>query len=170
MNNFIDSRGKAHGDVMKWGTDTLLWLDSFSGMTEMATTLHVGNKPLYTQPDYGVIQRTMKLFIDTLITNCVCPIVITGHIEMEPTPDGSSKYTISTIGKKLAPTLGINFSDVIRTKKVGGKFFWDTSDNTTDLKACNLDFKPDLEPSFVPLFRRWQSKGGIFTPLPGVAG
>lgn len=170
MNNFKDSRGQEHGDVMMWGTDTLLWIDSFTGLTEMAITLQAGAKPLLTQPDYGVIMRAIGLFMNVLLTGCTCPVVVTGHIELEPTPDGGSKYMVSTVGKKLAPTVGINFSDVIRTRKTGTKFHWDTADAQTDLKACNVPISGDLPADFVPLFKRWQDKGGAFTSAPGVAG
>jgi len=170
MNDFRDSKGRSHGDVSKWGTDTVLWLDSWSGLTEMATTLQSGAKPLLTQPDYGVIMRHLKHFLDVLITTTTCSVIITGHIEMEPTPEGGMKYMISTIGKKLAPTLGINFSDVIRTKRVGTQFLWDTADTNSDLKHSNLPLSSTIEPDFTRLFDTWQQKGGIFTPAWEIGG
>ena len=66
----------------------------------------------------------------------------------------------STLEKALAPKLPRLFSDVILSVKEAATFSWSTAAIGADLKARNLEIKDGLPPSFGPIIKSWQSRGG----------
>ena len=166
-NNFVDSNGEAFGDVMKFGTDRCLVIDSFTGMGDLGRQLTVGNKPLMALGEYQVVQNSLKFIYEKLVKECYCPIVLTAHIAREKDElTGGTTLMVKTIGKALAPEVPIYWSDVIQTKRHGAKFTWDTAGTNITVKARNLPIKSGMDPSFKPLIETWIKQGGEIVKTP----
>lgn len=158
--------GKSFGNVSTWGTDKALVFDSLSGLTIAATKMAVGEKYAMTQPEYQLVMKTLENFVNQICTGFHCHTVLTAHLEREQDEvNGGIKVYASTIGRKLAPVLNRNFTDVVIAKRNGTSFVWDSSDPQADLKTRNAPISASLPPSFVPLIASWKSRGGIISPL-----
>jgi hypothetical protein len=161
-NHFVDQHGQDWGDVMNFGTDKVLCLDSFTGLGDLGRQLMVGNKPLMAPGEYQVVQNSLKFIYEKLVKECHCPIVMTAHIAREQDElTGGTTLMVKTIGKALAPEVPIYWSDVVQTKRTGSKFTWDTAGTNITVKARNLPFATGQLPSFVPLFEGWKKLGGV---------
>lgn len=166
-NNFIDQHGQSYGDVASWGTDRLLWVDSLTGINSMARKLKAGTRVTLTQPEWGICMTMIRETIDTLVTGLFCPFVLTAHIERElDEVTGMSRVMVSTMGRKLAPLIPVNFSDVIMTKRTSEGFFWSTMEPDADVKHGFCPPGNKLPPSFAPLVANWQQRGGALGVKP----
>lgn len=161
-NNFVDQNGKNWGDVMNFGTDKALVIDSLSGLNDMASNLVVGGKPVKGMQDWQVAQNMLKKLTDKLCTGCRCTFILTAHISRETDEvTGGTRLMVNTLGKSLAPNLPAYFSDVIQTVRVGNEWFWDLSGTNIAVKGRNVPFLAKQQPSFQPLIENWKAKGGI---------
>lgn len=149
--------GKSYGDVTEWGDDRAFCIDSLTGANLMMTQLQVGNRGTLTLPDYNVCQLTLENLIVTLCSlNCF--FTLTAHLEMEKDEiSGRVKVMASTVGKKLAPKVPIHFSEVIRTARIGTKFYWSTQDEEAELKARSLPWSDKIDPSFVQIVKAYRA-------------
>lgn len=164
-NRFVDQSGNDFGDVSTWGTNRVLWVDSLSGINAMVRRLKVGIKPALTQPEWGICMNVIKDTIDTLTTNLFAHLIVTAHVEREVDEvTGITRLMVSTMGRKLAPLIPLNFGDVVMAKKTTEGFFWSTVEPDADLKPCYLPLGPKLPADFGPLFREWQERGGKVLP------
>lgn len=169
-----DRTGKSYGNISTWGTDKCLVLDSLSGLTIAALSAAVGQKYALTQPEFQIGQNMIENLITLLTTTLHCHVYVTAHPEMEVNEiTGGRKIYPSTLGRKLAPKMPRNFSDVIMTRMVieANKPKWviDTISDEAVLKARNFPFGRDMVCSFAPAFKTWKDRGGIISPeLPGV--
>lgn len=164
-NNFIDQNGKSFGDVMTWGTDRALVIDSLSGLNDMASQLTVGGKPVKGMQDWQVAQNVLKTFINKLTTQCTCTFILMAHIAREKDEiTGGTQLMVHTLGQKLAPELVKYFSDVIQAIRVGEKFTWSTAGTNIAVKARNVRIASDIIPSFKGLIDSWKSRGGVIQP------
>ncbi len=160
-NDFVDQNGEHFGDVMTWGTDRVLVIDSLSGLNDMASQLTVGGKPVKGMQDWQVAQNMLKFFIDKLTTQCKCTFVLMTHLAREKDEiTGGTTLMVSTLGQKLAPELPKYFSDAIQSIRTGDKFFWSTSGSNIAVKARNVSIGHQLPPSFKPLIESWKTRGG----------
>ena len=161
-NDFVDQNGESFGDVMSWGTDRALVIDSLSGLSDMASQLTVGGKPVKGLQDWQVAQNMLKFLIDKLTTGCKCTFILTSHIAREKDEiTGGTTLMVSTLGKALAPDLPRYFSDTIQCMREGDKFHWSTAGSNIAVKARNVAIHPKLPPSFKPLFESWKKRGGV---------
>ncbi len=166
MNFKCQRTGESFGNVSTWGTDKCLVIDSLSGLTIAATKLAVGEKYAMTQPEYQIAMKTIENLINQICTGFHCHAVVTAHMERElDEVNGGIKIYASTIGRKLAPVLPRNFTDVLLAKRMGTKFLWDSADPQADLKSRNAPISAELPPSFVPLVTKWKSRGGLINGL-----
>lgn len=134
-------------------------LDSLSGLNTMAMSLAVGSKPVKNPGDWGVAMDNLEWLILRLTTSLNCMFVLTGHVEREADElTGGIQLMASTLGRKLAPRLPRNFSDVIHCIREGTAWFWSTATLNMDLKARNVPIQAKLPPSFVPLLQTWKSR------------
>lgn len=158
IQNFrCDRTGRTYGDVTEWGDDRAFVIDSLTGVNLMMTQLQVGNRGTLTLPDYNVCQLTLENLIVTLCS-ARCFFTLTAHIEMEKDQiSGKIKVMASTVGQKLAPKVPIHFSEVIRARREGGKFFWSTEDAEAELKARSLPWSDKITPSFVQIVEAYRS-------------
>lgn len=163
-NNFVsDVDGKSYGNAAKWGTDRCLILDSLSGLSDMAFALVVGNKPVRAMPDYQVAQQSLRMLLNIAVS-IQAPFVLIAHLSREKDEiTGGTTVTASTVGQKLGPDLPRMFSDVIRAKREGNKFSWDTADAQAIVVGRHLPIAQNLAPSFFPLIENWKKAGGVIT-------
>lgn len=164
-NKFIsDVDGKDYGNAAQWGTDRCLVWDSLSGISDMAFALVVGNKPVRAMPDYQVAQNAVRMGLNICVAT-VCPFVLIAHLSREKDEiTGGTTITASSVGNKLGPDLPRMFSDVIRAKREGTKFSWDTADSQAIVVGRHLPIGQGLPPSFFPLIENWKKAGGVIVP------
>ena len=157
-NDFIDIRtGKHYGDISTWDNDVVFVIDGLTGISKLSRTLAVGSKPIMTQPDWGVAMDNITRFLDKVCYDTKCHFVLIAHVEPEKDEvSGLVKNMVSTLGRKLAPTIPVPFQDVILARREGNQFYWSTIDSRSDLKKGHLEFSDKLAPSFVPLFAQWR--------------
>ena len=161
-NNFIcDRTGEEFGDVSTWGTDRCLVLDSFTGAGTMALKLVVGNAPSPDQGQWGVAMQQLHDLVIQLCNQPTCHVVVISHIGTEYNEAaGQTTRMISTLGQKLAPKIGLNFSDVIEAYRNGDKFRWRTTHPDTATKAHNVPWGTDINPDFRNVISAWGKRGG----------
>jgi hypothetical protein len=169
-NNYVDQRtGETFGDVCEWNTDRALVVDSMTGLSDMAMGLQVGNKPVRSQADWGIAQNTLEFVIKKLTMGTKCTFVLIGHVEREVDEvGGGSKIMIATLGKKLAPKIPLNFSDVVLAVRAQSGWSWSTATPMADLKTRNLKYAEGLPPSFGPILESWKRQGGLICPTPAL--
>lgn len=165
LSDFPDDRtGSKFGPVDSWGPNCCLAIDSLTGINPIAMSLVIGNKPLKSQQDWGIAQDQIEKLVRQLTDGCKCHFVLTAHVEREiDQVFGGVKVTVSTLGRALAPKLPPMFSDVILASRDGTKFHWSTANPLAALKARNLPVADNLQPSFVPIFNKWLSRGGCLS-------
>lgn len=164
-----DRTGKDYGNISSWGTDKCLVLDSLSGLTLAALSASAGQKYALTQPEFQISQNMIENLVNLLTTTLQCHVYMTAHPEMEVNEiTGGRKIYPSTLGRKLAPKLPRNFSDVIQTQMtVEGntpKWVINTISEEAVLKARNFPLGRNLPCSFAPAFKKWKERGGIISP------
>lgn len=154
-----DRTGQVFGAVDNLTTNQVLWIDSLSGINIMAMNLIAGSKPVKSPGDYGCAMDNLERLIQKLTTDLSCHVVLTAHLEREQDElTGGTTLMVSTIGKKLAPKIPRFFSDVIHAKRSDKGFTWSTVTPNADLKARNVAWADNLEPSFVPLLTNWRRR------------
>lgn len=158
--NYTDQRtGQVYGPVDNLTQGQALWIDSLSGLNNMAMNLVAGSKPMKAPNDYGVAQDNLENLIEKLCNDLKCHVVVVGHMEKESDEmTGGISMMISTIGKKLAPKIPKLFTDVIHARRQETKFSWSTTTPNTVLKARNVPWAENQQPSFVPLLENWRKK------------
>ena len=151
-NDFVDQFGVHFGDASTWQTDRALIIDSLSGLSDMASQMMVGGKPLKSQGEWQVAQNMLKFLIDKLTTGLKCTFILTSHIARERDEiTGGTFLTLNTLGNKLAPELPKYFSDIIHCDRTVDQFTWDTTKTGMVLKARNVPLAAGQQPSFKPL-------------------
>lgn len=162
LNSFqCEHCGRNFGDVSTWGTDRVLVIDHLTGISEMSRQLTVGLRPTMHEGEWGVAMQNIFNFLTPVIRNCTCHFTLMAHIEMEKDEVSGLIYQMaSTLGKKLAPKLPSEFSDVIRADKNGTQFYWTTIFNHMAVKGSNLPTAQTIKPSFKELFNGWLALGG----------
>ena len=168
LSSFKDQRtGEVLGPVDTWGTDSVLVIDSLSGINRMAMKLVTGGKPVKSQADWQVAMDNIEQLISKLTTDCHCHVVLIAHQEREVDElTGGTSIMMSTLGKRLAPKLPLNFSEIVHCRRDGNKYSWSTATLNTALKARLLPVKDGLAPNFALILGAWEKQGGKF--LPGI--
>lgn len=154
-----DRTGKTYGDVTEWGFDRAIVLDSLSGVNKMTMQLITGQAWGVSQPQWGAAMKAELGLIDKLCIDTKCMFVLTAHLErLVDEVNGGMLIQANALGKKNAPEIPKNFSDVILTKREKGEFKWSTEHPGADLKARNVPWARDIVPSFVPLLKTWRDR------------
>lgn len=153
LQNFHDDRtGKDFGDVTTWSDDRALVLDSLSGLSLLALHHTVGFKSSPHQGEWGIAMSLVEQLLLKLSSDCQCFFVLTAHTEREPDElSGTSRVTVSTLGRKLAPKIPRYFSEFVRATRTASEFTWSTASNDSDLKSRALPVSAKLAPTFVPI-------------------
>lgn len=164
--DFEDSRtGRKYGPIDNWGPNRLLVIDGLTGLCAAAMALVIGGKPLKDQRDWGVAQDQTERMVRQLCDGVKAHFTLLGHVERETDPVfGGVKIMPSALGKALPPKLAPMFSDVILGQRDGTNWYWSTANPQADLKTRNLPIAEKLPQDFAQLFKKWESRGGKFTP------
>ena len=151
--------GEALGSVDSWGPDTMLALDSLSGLNIMAMELMIGGKPAAHQGEWGVAMNAEEKLLMKLCADTKCFFTLTAHVEKEMDETiGKPMLMAAALGRKVAPKLTRYFSDSVLAYHEGANFFWSTTNSSIDLKTRSLPFSDKLVPSFVPIVEKWKER------------
>lgn len=156
--NFKDQKdGKEYGPVTSFGSDKVLVVDSLSGVSSMAMDLTVGDKVTANPGEWGIAMKQLDKFLLSCTSDLNCYFVMTAHVEKEEDLiTGAQQVMVSTLGKKLAPSIPKFFSEVVlseaRVEQGDRKrFTWSTNTANHVLKNRALPISANLEPSFKPI-------------------
>lgn len=163
LSNFVSDRdGSALGSADSWGTDTVLFLDSLSGLNLAAMNLVTGSKPVKGPGDWQMAMDNLERLLIKLTVDTQCHFVLTSHLERETDElTGGTQLMASTLGKKLAPKLPRFFSDVVHCRREGDQYYWSTTTTNVDLKARNLPLSDKISPDFNLIIESWKKNGGV---------
>lgn len=158
--NFICERdGKSYGSIASFDANRAVVIDSLSGLNLMAMDVTVGDKATANPGEWGIAMKLLEKFIITLTSSLKCPLVITAHMEKELEENtGLTKIMVSTLGKKLAPTIPRFFSEVVMSYREGSEFFWSTSAANVALKQRSLPIAPKLSADYTPIIQAWRKR------------
>lgn len=160
MNSFEDQRtGENFGSVLSWSNERVLMIDGLTGISAAAMSLVIGGSPTAMEGEWGMAMGQIERFVKMCCNATKCHFVLISHIEREMDPVfGGTKISAATLGKKLAPKLPIEFSDVVLAVRNGNKWMWDTANSQADLKIRYLTVAADLQPSFKPIVTKWRKR------------
>lgn len=163
FNNFPDDRtGEKFGCVDEWTPSRAVVIDGMAGLCNAAMSLVVGNKPVKSQPDWGLAQDQVESFLRMVTASCRCHIILLAHVERETDAVlGGTKIMLSSLGRALGPKIPPMFSDVILTVREGSKWTWDTGSAMADVKSRNLPVQQGLPANFGQIIDKWKSRGGV---------
>ena len=152
-----DRTGEEFGPIDLWGPERAHALDGISGTSTMVLELMIGGKPIAHEGEYGVAMQAQMCMLRKLCSDLRCFRVAVGHVEREPDMlTGAPKVMVSALGKKNAPKLPKDYSDVVLCEREGTKFTWSNITPNTDLKAGVLPLAAGLKPTFVQVVEKWQ--------------
>jgi len=160
LSNFVCQRtDKEIGPVDELDSSWALAIDSASGLNTMVMTNMIGAKPAAHQGEWGAAMNSEERLIDKLTSDLKCFFCLTAHVEREMDETiGRPINMASFLGRKLAPKIPRNFSDVVYTVREADKFRWSTTASNIDLKARTLKLSDNLEPSFEQVVEGWQRR------------
>lgn len=154
-----DRTGQTYGAVDTWGPDRVLVIDSLSGLSMMAMNFVVGAKPMKSIADWGMAMDNLERLLTKLCVDVQAHFVLLCHLEREVDEvTGAIQLMASTLGRKLAPKLPRNFSEVIHVKREGTAFSWSTATFNVDTKTRYLPIQEKLPPTFVPIIDAWRKR------------
>lgn len=158
MNDFPDDRtGQTFGDVATWEPNRVLVVDSLSGINIMAKKMLIGAKPTMAPGEWGVAMDMISDLITGLTMKTRCHFILTAHVEQEMDEvAGGKRIMVSTLGRKLAPTLPRFFDDVIYTWTEDQKFYWSNIHANVEAKRRLLPFGDKHAPDFGNLLDQWK--------------
>lgn len=158
LSNFHDQRtGNDFGPVDALPANSVLVIDSLSGLNLMAMDVVIGDKPTAHQGEWGVAMGTLEKLILSLTSQVKCAFVLTAHVEKEVNEiTGATQIMSAALGRKLAPKLPRFFSEVALAYRLGSDFFWSTTAANVDLKNRSLPLGDKLQPSFVPIIEAYR--------------
>lgn len=133
--------------------------DSLTSISKAALYLHIGVKPGIHKGEYGICMTNIERYLDKFVNDMPCMGIMTAHVDKEPNEvSGGFENMVATLGQKLAPKVPRPFSDVILAKREADKFYWSTTESNYRLKTRNFAFSNKIEPTFVPLVRKWHDR------------
>jgi len=164
FNKFVDEKdGKDYGPVNLFGPDRAIVVDSLSGISSMAMDVTIGDKVTAGPGEWGIAMRALDKFILTCTSDLKCFFIMTAHTEKEVDElTGGTKTMVSTLGKKLAPSIPKYFSEVVLSdsETTGDirRHLWSTNTPNVVLKNRSLPIGSKLEPSFKPIVEAFNKR------------
>lgn len=158
--NFVCERdGKSYGAITDFGPDRAVVIDSMSGLNLMAMDITIGDKATANPGEWGIAMKLLEKFMITLTSGMKALLVVTAHMEKEMNENvGAQQIMVSTLGKKLAPTIPRFFSEVVMSYREQDQFFWSTSAANVALKSRTLPIAPKLEATYKPIILRYRER------------
>lgn len=156
MRNFVcQFSGRKFGNAKNWPAEAILFFDGLSGLNEAAKRAVVGSRATMGMNHWGVAMRMIEQFVTSFTLGLRCGRITTAHIAREVDEiSGGTKLYPDTLGKKLAPSIGKYFDQVIEQVRREGKYAWNTENSMLALKTRGLPRGKGLPIDFV--------KPGIF--------
>jgi len=161
LKNFKCERtGKEYGDFTTFTDQQVFALDGLTGLSTMAWYLTVGYKPTGAPGEWNIAQNWLAAVLLKINADRSCHFAMTAHVEKEQNEiTGVNQVMASTLGRKLAPKIPQNFSEVIyATRSKDKSFNWSTIDNSIDLKNRALPVSDKLPPTFVPVVQAYNRR------------
>ena len=157
-----DRCGKNYGDVSTWGTDRAIVLDHYSAINQMAMQVFSGLAVARQQGQWYAAMTAELMLAHKLCNDTRAHNVLIAHRERQVDEViGGTHLVPLALGKKVAPDLPREYSDVILAEREGDKFYWSTAKPNADLKAIHLKIGDKLEPDFGQIIETWKAKGGV---------
>lgn len=164
---FICERtGEDLGDVTMRGENSVFVFDSLSGLSQIAYNHTVGYKPNPHMGEWGEMQSLIRNYLYAVLGDRNCYTLVLAHVEIETDEVNFDlkKTMVSTLGKKLAPSLVKMFNEVVQSKRDGTSFFWSTSDGSSVLKTSVLPIASKLKPSFELVVDAYREQKEMIAP------
>ena len=125
----------------------------------MAMQFVSGQSLARTQPQWGTAMTTEMNLINMLCFDTQCHFVLMAHLDrLVDEINGGMIIQANALGRKNAPEIPKNFTDVVLAQKDADKFTWSTMAAKVDLKPRNLPFSDKLDPSFKLLYDTWYKR------------
>ena len=154
-----DRTGEEFGPVDFFGPDRAFAIDSLSGMNTMAMDLTIGAEPVAHEGEWGVAMAMEEKLIKKFLCDLKCFFVLVGHVQRTVDPlVGGTQIMVDSLGKKLAPKIPKDFSDVVYAVREGKNFHWSTIAPNVDLKARTLPLADKLQPDFGQIVDAWKRR------------
>ncbi len=151
--------GKEYGPTDSWGPDRAFAVDSLSGINTMCLDMVIGAKPVAHEGEWGVGMIAEERFIKKCCSDLKCFFLLTAHIQRQQDEvQGGMQIMVDSLGKKLAPKIPKDFSDVVLAVKTGAQFSWSTIAPQVDLKNRALPLADGLKPDFGQMVDKWKQR------------
>lgn len=149
--------GATFEDVTEWKNDKVIAVDSLSGINSAAMQLVAGGAIAKSQPQWGAAMDTEMQIINQLCYDTGAHFVLTAHIDKQVDEiNGGQVVSVNALGRKNAPEIPKNFSDVVLTYREQDKFYWSTTSPNVSTKARNLPFSTSITPGFRQILDNWR--------------
>ena len=164
LRNFTDGKdGKTYGPVDSFDTSRALVIDSLSGINTMSMDITIGDKVTASPGEWGIAMKQVEKLLMTCTSSLRCLFVLTAHTEREiDEATGAGKMMVSTLGRKLAPTIPRFFSEVVLCKRTtdGDRetYAWSNTEANHDLKRRSLPPGSKHPPSFAPIVEAYNKR------------
>lgn len=156
-----DVCGQSFGAVDKLNDVWTFAMDGLSGLSTMSMDLVAGGKPTKTQADWGTAMDNIERLTMKLTGSTKCSFVLISHLDREYDElTGGTKLMVSTLGRKLAPRIPRFFDEVVYCHRIGGDFWWSSTEANVDLKVRRLPFSDKIRPDFGQLAGPGSSAAG----------
>jgi len=166
LSNFKDDKtGQEFGNVQDWKDDRILVIDSLSGLSTAAWRNHKGDSVTANQGNYQIVQKCLENFLTWFCARLRCGGIITAHETRETNEVTNASNIYPAIpGIKLAPLVGRNFDDVVRSIKEEGKYFWSTTSRGFASKVRYLKDGANITPNFEAIYKAYDDLNKDETP------
>lgn len=150
--NFVDTRsGTNFGCVDDWGEDTTLVIDSLTIICEAIMQSTVGGKLAISQPEWGVMQKTLVEFTRQLTEDLGCNLVLLGHPVKEIDPVlGTQRIYPANLGQALNNLLPSFFTEVLWSYRAGKEFLWSTDHKQAVTRQTVFPLAEKMPQDFAP--------------------
>jgi hypothetical protein len=147
--------GVDYGSIDTWGEDTTLVVDSLTIICEAIMSATVGGKLAISQPEWGVMQKTLVEFMRYLTEDLECNLVILGHPTKEVDPVlGITRIYPANLGQALNNLLPSFFTEVVWSYRKGKEFYWSTDHKQAVTRQTVLPLLESMPQDFSQCFRK----------------
>lgn len=153
---FVDTEsGTKYGCADDWGDDTTLVVDSLTIICEAIMSATVGGKLAISQPEWGVMQKTLVEFMRSLTEDLKCNLVILGHPTKEIDPiAGTQRIYPANLGQALNNLLPTFFTDVVYVERKKKEFTWATIHPLAVTRQTFLPLTEKMPQDFAQFYKK----------------
>lgn len=153
---YVDTAsGTKFGSVDDWGPDTTLVIDSLTIICEAIMQATIGGKLATSQPEWGVMQKTLVEFMRLLTEDLKCNLIILGHPTKEIDPVmGIQRIYPANVGQALNNLLPSFFTEVVWSFRSGKEFLWSTDHKQAVTRQTLLPLAEKMPQDFAQFFTK----------------